>query len=82
MNDIEKLKQILQRKTKSENSRYLRISSGETAREVGCSKRELGIMLNTLCARKDIKALVSIGPEGDYELTVLENSSIWKEWHL
>ncbi len=80
MENVEKLKSILQRKTKVNNSRYLEINIDEISREIGCSVKDVKDLLNHLSANKDIKAIVQNGLGNDYSLTVLEKSTIWSYW--
>lgn len=81
MERINKLKDILQRKTKLNNSRYLEVNINEISNEIGCSMKEVLYMLNELCLQKDIKAVKQVGLGNDYMLTVLEKSTIWSDWH-
>lgn len=81
MERINKLKDILQRKTKLNNSRYLEVNINEISNEIGCSMKEVLYMLNELCLQKDIKAVKQSGFGNDYMLTVLEKSTIWSDWH-
>ena len=81
MGDIDKLKDILQRKTKLSNSRYIEIDIDEISIEIGCSKKEVLLLLNELYSQKDIQAVKQVGFGNDYALTVLEKSTIWSDWH-
>lgn len=81
MGNIDKLKDILQRKTKLSKSRYVEINIDEISIETGRSKNEVLLLLNQLCSQKEIKAVNQIGFGNDYMLTVLEKSTIWSDWH-
>ena len=81
MGKIDKLKDILQRKTKFSNSRYIEINIDEISIELSCSRNEVLFLINQLCSQKDIKAVKQFGFGNDYSLTVMEKSSIWSDWH-
>lgn len=81
MGKIDKLKDILQRKTKFSNSRYIEINIDEISMEIGCSRNEVLFLLNQLSSQKEIKAIKQVGFGNDYMLTVLEKSTIWSDWH-
>ena len=80
MGQIDKLKDILQRKTKLSNSRYIEINIDEISVEISCSRNEVLFLLNQLCSQKEIKAVNQVGLGNDYTLTVLEKSTIWSDW--
>lgn len=81
MGQIDKLKDILQRKTKLENDRHIEINLDEISRELGCGIKDVEVLLKRLCFSKDIKALIPKGTANNYLLTVLEKSTIWSDWH-
>lgn len=81
MNNIDLLKDILQRETKANKERHIEVNLDEIAREIGCNIKDVEVLLNRLCISKDIKALVQHGWGNDYHLTVLEKSTIWSDWH-
>ena len=81
MERINKLKDILQRKTKLNNSRYLEVNINEISNEIGCGMKEVLYILNELCMQKDIKAVKQVVFVNDYTLTVIEKSTIRTDWH-
>ena len=78
MVNIEKLKSILGRKVKlNDSKRDLDINIGEIAREMRCLSSDVLYGLKRLQDSREIKRLMPSGfSKEDYTLTVLENSSI------
>ena len=61
MNSLNQLKAILNRKAKLENTRYLDVNIGEISREIGCSSKDVELLLKRLQMQKEIKALIQVG---------------------